>query len=130
MQLRVVTPTALLVDEEVSEITAPGVVGEFGVLPGHVTFLGGLDVGVLRYRSADGSEKCLVIDGGYAEVRDDLVMILADDALAPGDLDAAAERAELAKLEADAAAGGDGPEAVDSMLRAVKRAQARVAVTG
>ncbi len=130
MHLRVVTPAAVLVDEEVREVTAPGLVGEFGVLPGHVTFLGGLDVGVLRYSPAGGGEKKLVIEGGYAEVRDDTVMILADDATVPDKLDRAAEAGELERLEGLAAAGSEDPTAVDGMLKAVKRAQSRVDALG
>lgn len=130
MQLRVVTPTAILVDEEVSEVTAPGGVGEFGVFTGHVTFLGGLDVGVLRYKPMSGPESALVVEGGYAEVSEDVVMILADDAVTPDKLDGAAERSELARLEGEIASPqGVEPADVDLMLRAIKRAQARVAIS-
>ena len=39
IRLRVVTPSRLLLDEEVDEVTAPGELGEFGVLPNHISFL-------------------------------------------------------------------------------------------
>ena len=39
LRLRLVTPERLVLDEEVEEITAPGTLGEFGVLPNHTTFL-------------------------------------------------------------------------------------------
>ena len=39
IRLRVVTPSRLVLDEEVDEVTAPGELGEFGVLPNHIAFL-------------------------------------------------------------------------------------------
>jgi F-type H+-transporting ATPase subunit epsilon len=70
-----VTPERVLADTEVSELTAPGIAGEFGVLPEHVTFLGGLDTGVLSYTDAKGDKHELVVSGGYAEVLDDTVTV-------------------------------------------------------
>jgi F-type H+-transporting ATPase subunit epsilon len=128
VQLRIVTPSASLVDAEVREVTSPGIVGEFGVLPGHVTFLGGLDIGVLRYSEADGTVQSLVIEGGYAEVCDDVVTILADAAELGASIDAAEARAEMARLEGEAAKGSEDPATVDETLRALQRAQARVAI--
>ena len=48
MQLSVTTPRGALVDTEVDEVTAPGALGEFGVLPGHVPFLSALKPGRVR----------------------------------------------------------------------------------
>ncbi len=44
-QLRIVTPVRLVLDEVVREVTAPGTTGQFGVLPGHCTFLSSLETG-------------------------------------------------------------------------------------
>jgi F-type H+-transporting ATPase subunit epsilon len=48
--LRVVTPTQLVLDEEVDEVTAPGALGEFGVLPNHIAFLTLLEPGEMSYK--------------------------------------------------------------------------------
>src|ERR1051326_5530156 len=66
IQLRIVTPTRLVVDEEVDEVTAPGVLGQFGVLPNHIAFLTLLQPGELWYKQA-GRVTRLVIGGGYAQ---------------------------------------------------------------
>ena len=50
IRLRLVTPSRLLLDEEVDEVTAPGVLGEFGVLPNHIAFLTLLAPGELSYK--------------------------------------------------------------------------------
>lgn len=77
IQLEVVTPEKLVVKAEVDEVVAPGLLGEFGVLPGHTTFLAELGTGRLAY-TANGQPKTLEISGGFAEVRENHVTILAD----------------------------------------------------
>jgi F-type H+-transporting ATPase subunit epsilon len=79
MRLRIVTPLQILVDSDVTELSAPGVAGEIGVLPQHVTFLGQLEAGSVRYVTA-GKASRVVITGGYLEVIDDIATILADGA--------------------------------------------------
>ncbi len=77
IHLKVITPTELVVDEQVDEVVAPGEVGEFGVLPGHVPFLTTLHSGELKYKIGN-SETKLVVEGGVADVRNDTVSILTD----------------------------------------------------
>jgi len=126
LQLKIVTPTRVIVDTEVSELTAPGAVGEFGVLPEHVTFLGKLDTGVLSWVEGGQSRK-LVVLGGYAEVVEDVVTVLADDAEFPNEIDLAAARAELTRLEGELKQPHETAEEVDALLAAHRRAESRVA---
>ncbi|MGD0947019.1 MAG: F0F1 ATP synthase subunit epsilon [Candidatus Binatia bacterium] len=97
-QLRIVTPRQAVLDEEVREVTAPGSLGEFGVLPDHITFLTSLEIGALRYRT-DGEPQRLAIRGGFAEVADNVMTVLADDAMFPDDIDQQAARADLTTAE-------------------------------
>ncbi|MGE5446122.1 MAG: ATP synthase F1 subunit epsilon [Ignavibacteriales bacterium] len=78
IQLEVVTPSRLVVSEEVDEVVAPGELGEFGVLPGHVPFISLLMPGELKFING-GVEMKMIIWGGVAEVRDDKVNILTDN---------------------------------------------------
>lgn len=94
LQLRIVTPARLLFDERVREITAPGTLGEFGVLPNHIAFLTSLEIGTLRYRTEDKPQR-IAIRGGFAEVADNVMTVLAEDAVFPEDIDLEAARAEL-----------------------------------
>jgi F-type H+-transporting ATPase subunit epsilon len=64
-------------DEMVDEVVAPGVLGEFGVLPGHVPFITLLAEGEVRYKKGSSEQK-LTVEGGLAEVRDNKVTILTD----------------------------------------------------
>ncbi len=77
LKLEVVTPEQHLLSEEVDEVIAPGVMGQFDVLPGHTTLLAELTEGTLTYISK-GVSKSISIFGGFAEVREDRVTILAD----------------------------------------------------
>ncbi len=97
--LEVVTPQKSVVSEEVEIVVAPGSEGEFGALKGHTTFLTSLKLGTLRYKGADGKERYVFINGGFAEVLPQKVTILAESAERRKDIDV--ERALKAKERAE-----------------------------
>ena len=74
-----VTPERELVHEQVDEVQIPGKDGYMGILPGHAALLGELGKGVLTYR-ADGHQRQVAVRGGFLEVLDDHVRVLADAA--------------------------------------------------
>ena len=76
IRLRVVTPSRLVLEEEVDEVSAPGELGEFGVLPNHISFLSTLVAGEMSYKQG-AARHSLVIGGGYAEVLDNVMTVLA-----------------------------------------------------
>jgi len=92
-RLHIVTPEGEILDDQVVEMTAPGIQGEFGVLPGHARFMTALGIGELRYRQASGGEGRLVVAGGFAEVEAEGVSVLAQTA-------EDAERIDVARAEA------------------------------
>jgi F-type H+-transporting ATPase subunit epsilon len=98
LELQIVTPDRLIVQEQVDEVEIPGSLGYFGVLPGHTPMLASLAVGELWYRK--GQDKLyLSIAFGFAEVLPDRVTILARLAERAEDIDI--ERAELARRRAE-----------------------------
>ena len=122
--LEVVTPQKAIVSEEVEIVVAPGSEGEFGALKGHTTFLTSLKIGTLRYKDANGKERYLFINGGFAEVLPDKVTILAESAERRQDIDV--ERATRAKERAEKrlaakSADTDLVRAEVSLKRAVHR---------
>jgi F-type H+-transporting ATPase subunit epsilon len=129
IRLRVVTPTRLVIDDEVDEVTAPGELGEFGVLPNHIAFLSTLVPGVLSYKQGSQSE-ILAISGGYAEVLDNVMTVLATAAEFPAEIDTV--RAQLAKDEAEKAMAALNPEEKDWQTAegALKKALVRLQVAG
>ena len=127
LTLEVATPTRLVVSTVVDEVVAPGIEGYFGVLPGHAPFLTTLGVGELTYRKGR-EEFHLAIAGGFAEVRNDKVIVLADSAERPDEIDRA--RAEQAKERAERTLGGraDGDIDYAATLAALARALTRLTV--
>lgn len=97
-QLRIVTPKAQLLDEEVREVVGPGTQGEFGVLPNHITFLSSIEPGVVQFRSSGGSRK-VAVRGGFVEVLGNVMTVLADDAAFGEGIDAGQVRGELQQAE-------------------------------
>ena len=77
LRLEIVTPEKPVSSEEVDEVTIPGLEGEFGVFPEHTTFLTQLGEGVLAYRRGNQTTT-LQITGGFCEVRENRVTVLAD----------------------------------------------------
>jgi len=114
MHLTVTTPRGSLVQIEVDEIAAPGALGDFGVLPGHVPFMTALKPGVLFYRTKEGP-RFLAVGDGVLQVahsgESDKISVLVDRGEPARDIDRdtaaqelAAVDAELAKTKAETAA--------------------------
>ena len=98
IRLSVVPPSRMLLDEDVDEVTAPGELGEFGVLPNHISFLTTLVPGELSFKQGS-SKKILAVSGGYAEVLDNVMTVLAPAAEFADEIDSA--RAQRAKERAE-----------------------------
>ena len=107
LTLEVATPTRLVVAETVDEVVVPGSEGYFGVLPGHAPLLATLGVGELMYRKGT-AQYHLALTGGFAEVRNDKVIVLAENAERPDEIDR--ERAQRAKERAERLLSGREPD--------------------
>ena len=93
LQLEVVTPERRVISEAVDMVVVPGLGGELGILPGHTPLISQLQTGVLSY-TQNARTSQLHVSGGFLEVRDDHVSVLAEIAERPEEIDAA--RARLA----------------------------------
>ena len=129
LTLEIATPTRLVAAETVDEIVIPGSQGYFGVLPGHAAFLTTLGIGELMYRIGR-DEHYLAVSNGFAEVRTDKVIVLADTAERPEEIDRA--RAERSRERAERRLAGRVEEEVDynRALAALARALARLLTAG
>ena len=78
-QIDIVTPEKLLVSQQAESAQIPGKDGEMGILPGHAALLSELGEGEISFTLA-GNTRSFHISGGYVEVRDDHVRVLADKA--------------------------------------------------
>jgi len=98
IQLEVVTPERRVLAEPVDMVTVPGLGGELGILPGHTPLISQLQTGVLTY-AQDGKNSQMHVSGGFVEVRDDHVSVLAEIAERPDEIDAARAKLSRDKLE-------------------------------
>jgi F-type H+-transporting ATPase subunit epsilon len=111
MKLSVTTPRGALVDTDVEEVTAPGALGEFGVLPGHVPLMSALKPGVLVYRGKQHSGT-IAVGAGFlqvaplvqADTEHDRVLVLVDQALASTGIDKAEAQKDLVAADKELAA--------------------------
>jgi F-type H+-transporting ATPase subunit epsilon len=129
LRLEMVTPYKKVLSQEVDEVTAPGSIGEFGVLPGHAPMLTTLKIGDFSYR--DGAETFHVaVNWGYVEVMEDKVTVLVETAEPADEIDL--ERAKAALGRAEEALKRLSPEDKDflSMQAALERAMIRIQVAG
>jgi F-type H+-transporting ATPase subunit epsilon len=102
IQLIIVTRERRIVDTPVDEVVLPGLDGEIGVLPGHTPLLAMLRIGPMRYRSGT-TIKRLVLSWGFAEVLPDRVIVLAETAVLPVEIDATAAEADRLAAERELA---------------------------
>ncbi len=126
VHLEVVTPDKSVVSDEAQIVVAPGAYGEFGVLPGHTTFLTTLQLGMIRYKDQGGSERIVFVNGGFAEVKLNTVTVLAESAERRRDIDverakAAVKRAEQRLAEASRREDVDFRRAQAALQRALAR---------
>ncbi len=96
----IVTPERLVFSEEVDEVIVPGVQGEMGFLPGHLPLLSGLQIGQMVLKK-EGKEFHFAISGGYVEIHEDHVILLAETAERADEIDV--ERALASKAKAEEA---------------------------
>ena len=83
LHFELVTPERLVRADEVHMVVVPGVEGEFGVMAGHAPFMTTLKDGELKvYKTAGPSYESIAVSGGFAEVGDKGLTVLAESAAA------------------------------------------------
>ncbi len=98
LKLELVTPYKRVLSEEVDEVTAPGSIGEFGVLPDHTSLLTTLKVGELTYKKGNDTFH-VAVNWGYVEVEDNVMTVLVETAEPADQIDVERARAALARAE-------------------------------
>ena len=127
IQLDIVTPDKLAYSSEVDEVVLSGVLGEFGVLPGHTPFLSELKVGPMHLRK-EGRVEWFALNSGIAEVTPHKVTVLVKTAESQEEIDLRRAEEALKRAEERLEAKKEGID----MLRAeaaLQRAVARIKVT-
>jgi F-type H+-transporting ATPase subunit epsilon len=114
----IVTPERILYTNEVEMVVAPTLEGEVGILPLHAPMVAALKAGEVRTKYDTDKTEWFAISGGYLQVYEDKVVILADDAVASSQIDVerARQAKELAEQRlAELRAGGKAGESSDEV---------------
>jgi F-type H+-transporting ATPase subunit epsilon len=127
IRLEIVTPTRRLIETDVDEVRLPATFGEMGVLPGHTPLLTSLGIGRLTYTDA-GGEHSLAISKGFAEVLDDRVTVLADEAEQPGEIDVAKAKETMAQVDQQLASAT--AEELEELSASLRQAETQLEVAG
>jgi F-type H+-transporting ATPase subunit epsilon len=125
LKLQVVTPTRTVVATEADSVELPGELGYLGILPGHTPLITVLKTGVLTYR-AGADERSVAISAGFAEIANDMVTVLADQAEEPGEVDVSAAERDRSKAEEELKTAGR--ESLDEVRSRLALAEARLAI--
>lgn len=123
IRLEVVTPEGKVFGGDVELLNAPATMGGLGILHNHAPLMTSLDVGVIEYVQA-GKRKKMAVIGGFLEVKDNHVTVLANAAEMAESIDEARALAALERAKkrlADRQAGVDVARAEASLARATAR---------
>ena len=98
IRLEIVTPTGVALSEQVNDVTAPSVEGEFGVFPGHLPLLAALRTGLVTYHQG-GEEHQLAVAQGFVEVVHDTALLLTERFARKKDVDVVKVRLRLKDVD-------------------------------
>ena len=125
IQLEVVTPERRVLAEPVDMVNVPGLGGELGILPGHTPLISQLQTGVLTYVQ-EGKSFPLLVSGGFVEVRDDHVSVLADIAERPEEIGASRAKLSRDKLEKQLSAWSGSEDDLETAKAELDRSLVRL----
>lgn len=130
LKLEIVTPEKRVLDADVDSVTLTTASGEVGILPNHAPLISALRPGVLSY-SNKGSVEKLAVSGGFVEVNNDKVAVLADTAETADEVDVEAARADRELAEKAFAAIASGPvEETEASRERIDAANVRIQLAG
>lgn len=128
LKLEVVTPEKRVLDERVDAVTVPGLNGEMQFLPGHTPLISQLRSGILSYVQGGTSQR-LMVSGGFVEINNDRVSVLAEVAEMSDEVDTALARLERDEAEKALSGWSGTEEELEETKNKLERAQARLQLT-
>lgn len=128
IKVEIVTPERLLMSRDADMVTLPGEAGQMGVMSGHAPLMTTLVTGEIILHANDDEQEALFVNGGIAEVRPDVVTVLADVAERVDDIDIQRAEAARARAEASVAEAGGVASAPPVHVAALRRSQVRLRI--
>ena len=128
--LRVLAPDQSVFDGTADEIILPSTTGLLGILPGHISMVTAIDIGVMRVLQ-NGNWNSIALMGGFAEVESNEVTVLVNGAEMGQNIDIPSAEAELekAKNEFNQLENQENSSEKVKALESLNKARARVQAT-
>lgn len=126
LNLKIITPQKVLVEDKVDNVYSKSVEGEFGILPDHISYMTDLDIGITEY-SIDNKKEYVSTMGGVIQVKNNNVTILSDTAELGEEIDVQRAKASKERAEARLRTGApdiDSNRAQVALARAIARINA------
>ena len=130
LKLEIVTPERKVFDAAVDTVTVPTASGEAGILPNHAPLVSALKPGILIYTNG-GSVERVAVSGGFVEVSDNKVSVLADEAETADEVSVETARADREAAEKSLASAINQPyEETEHLRDQLETANARLQIAG
>jgi F-type H+-transporting ATPase subunit epsilon len=126
MIVDIVSPSGRVFNGEATRVKAPGVEGSFEVLKNHAPMIAAIEVGTIVVTGVDGNPITIATSGGFVEVQNNTVSVVAETAELASEIDV--ERAKAAEQRAVEALANADPQVKATMEAALERARNRVRV--
>ena len=101
IEFELVSPEKLLMSEPVEMVVVPGTEGDVGVLPGHSLLIAAVRPGVIDIHEGGQVRESIFVAGGFAEVTPERCTVLAEEAMAPGEIDRGQVESQIRDLGED-----------------------------
>jgi len=124
LNLEVVSPEKLIMSKSVDMVTVSGTEGDFGVLPGHTALVSSIRPGLLKIE-ADKDVEIFFISGGFIEVIEDKVSILATDVISSNDINVAECEDKIKKCNEKIVASENEVD-TKSLIKSIAKYQAMI----
>tara|TARA_B100000212_G_C27071860_1_gene404334 strand:- start:193 stop:597 length:405 start_codon:yes stop_codon:yes gene_type:complete len=127
ISLKVLAPNQNVYEGEAEEVILPSTTGQLGVLPGHISLVTAIDIGVLRLRSNSKWES-IALMGGFAEIESDEVTVLVNSAELGSEINTQNAEEALSKAKAELGKFQENEKNPDKIkvINEISKAQARI----
>lgn len=129
LDVMLVSPSSVVAEEQAASVILPGELGYLDLRENHTEFLTQMASGLVTLETS-GGKKVFFVSGGYAQVKENKLILLADIAEAADHIDLERARASAKRAEERLANTKDGSIEIDRALASLRRAQDRQAVLG
>ena len=128
ISLKVLAPNKNVYQGEAEEVILPSTTGQLGVLPGHISLVTAIDIGVLRLRMNNSQWKSIALMGGFAEIESDEVIVLVNNAEIGSEINVQEAEKDLkeAKLAISKLSENEKNPQKIKALKEISKAEARI----